>query len=86
MRTASGAAAGPATVTVVPFLDSVDPVGVPLSLASAAMSPAWTSSTGRCSLPRSLNRPCTRSSVPVTELVSRSSFRTVPESTLNTET
>src|SRR5665647_1928101 len=74
------------TCTVMPRLARVEPVGVAASLATAPMSPAAIRSTARCSLPRSLNRPCRRSSVPVTALISRSSLATVPESTLNSET
>ncbi len=54
-----------------------------LSLATAAMSPAATSLTASCSLPRIENSWCMRSSVFDREFVSTSSCLTVPCSTLN---
>ena len=58
------------TITGVPLGASVSPVRVSASLATAAMSPAGTSVSCSCSLPRMVKRPCSRSSVPVRGLIS----------------
>ena len=74
------------TCTGWPFGASVSPVTVPASLATPPMSPAASASTGSCSLPRTTNRPCSRSSVPVRLFTRWSSLRIVPESTLSSDT
>ena len=72
--------------TGVPFGASVSPVVVSPSLATAAMSPAGTSGSGSCSLPRSVKSACSFSSLCVRGLVSTASGRIVPDSTLKIET
>ena len=56
--TGSGGRMG--TTTGVPLGARVSPVAVSESLGTATMSPAWASSTGWASLPRSSCRMCSR--------------------------
>ena len=79
----SGGGAG--TVTGVAFGASVSPVARSASLATAAMSPAGTSVTLSCSLPRSVKSAWSRSSLWVRGLVSMVSGLIVPDRTLNIE-
>ena len=82
--TAAGGSMG-STLTGVPLGASVSPVRVAASLATAARSPATTSATGVCSLPRSRNRPWSRSVAPEAGFTRWSSALIVPDSTLNSE-
>ncbi len=81
-RVGSGCSMG-GTVTGLPLGARVSPVAVAASLATAPMSPATSSEAVSCSLPRTVSRPCSRSSVPVRLFTRWSSGRTVPDSTRN---
>ena len=78
--------AGIGARTGMPLGASVSPVALSASLATATRSPAGTSVTGSCSLPRSVNRPCSRSSARVRVLVSTASAFSVPLHTLSNDT
>src|SRR5581483_7879671 len=79
-RTGSGTANG-STSAFAPRAPRMSPVDVSASFATAARSPAGTSSTGSCSLPRMVVSWCSRSSATVRPLTSVSSCFTVPCST-----
>ena len=63
----------------------VSPVLVAVSLATAPMSPAATSFSWICSLPRRVKRAWSLSSVLVLGLKSTASGRIVPDMTLNSD-
>jgi len=71
------------TIISKPLAVRTSPVEVWVSLATAAMSPAATSLTVSCSLPRIEKSWCMRSSLFERQFVSTSSCLTVPCSTLN---
>jgi hypothetical protein len=72
-----------AIVTGSSFVENVSPVVVCPSLATAPMSPAGTSETVSCSLPRRAKSWPIRSSVPFVALNMTESGRTFPENTRN---
>ena len=74
------------TTTGLPLGASVSLVSVLPSLATAPRSPATSSVICTCSLPRSANKPCKRSSADVRELIRWRSGLIVPEITLKSET
>ncbi len=80
-----GDGGGAGAITGVPFGARVSPVVVSDSLATATRSPAGTSATGSCSLPRRVNRAWSRSSVWLRGLVSTASGRMVPDRTRSIE-
>ena len=81
-RTGAGGSNG-STVMSAPRAPRTSPVVVSASFATAAMSPAGTSETGSCSLPRMSVSWCRRSSCMVRPLTNVASAFTVPCSTLN---
>ncbi len=70
-------------VTASSLVENVSPVVVCASFATAAISPAGTSESVSCSLPRSANSWPIRSSVPFVALNTDESGRIVPENTRN---
>ena len=74
------------TCTGVPLGAKLSPVIVSPSLATAARSPAGTSGTSMCSLPRRVKRAWSFSSVWVLALVRTVSGLIVPDRTLKIDT
>ena len=81
-RRGSGRSSG-VSVAVSPLATSVSPVAVWASLATAPMSPAGTSATVSCSLPRKVNSWPTRSSAFRVEFSREESGRARPLNTRN---